>query len=351
MENKNIKISDKEFTSLGRADTVRLTHDFKTDYFNYVENPELLEIPVITYRLIFKIISDLRNDTFNTSEDAMNPVQLQLFDAEFKTQDNTYARFKYKISDIDKNRNYKQIEDALKFLVSYKSQFYEHKNAKGQRIKSFGGLITEPSYTKGYLSFLISSYWLEKLVRQDYYNHVLFNVIDSLKDPKHILFYLWILNLGDEGTSVHFTTLTKRFGLNYKSARDVYTNWIYPFRKKLNAISDESFNCSVKGNKIGFKRYKLVPTINLKEETISKLKIKQKISYFKVRHHLEDSDLIALRKLISDKNGYDFIEEMYKNFIKKCRIEKKKSSEFKGKIFLDMFQILISEKNINCKIR
>lgn len=348
--NKNFKISEKVFTSIGKTDIVKLSNDFRIDYFNYVENPQLLEIPVITYRLIFKIISDLRNNTFNSSSNKLNDVQLALFEDEFKTQDNTYARFNYKITDIDKNRNYRQLEEALKFLVSYKSQFYEHKNAKGQKIKSFGGLISEPSYTKGNISFLISAYWLEKLIKLDYYNSLLLNVVESLKDPKHIMFYMWILSLKDTGTVVNFQTLTSRFDLNYKSARDLYTNFLYPLRKKLNDISNESFNCSVNGNKISIIKYNLVPVENIKEETVTKLMIKQKVSYFKVRHELETTDLGNLKKLLSNREDYKFIEEMYRIFIKNCRKVKMKSSDFKGKTFLESFQKVITENKKDYKI-
>ena len=66
-------------------------------------------------------------------------------------------------------------------------------NSKGKEIKTFGGLITAPTYDeRGYTSFLISSYWLKKLIVIPEYNPTLYNLVYNI-------IYTKLLALQDKG--------------------------------------------------------------------------------------------------------------------------------------------------------
>ncbi|MFK7102284.1 hypothetical protein V3471_15040 [Flavobacterium oreochromis] len=341
---ENINISEKKFSSLSKPDTVRMSNDFRFEFLNYIHNPELLSASIITYRILFKIIADLRNNNFNNSASKLNDIQFSLFEKEFKTLDNTYARFEYKISELDKNRNYKAIEGALSFLTDYKKQWYTHTNQLGKQIKSYGGLISEPNYTKGKVSFLISSYWMEKLLLMNEYNDVLYSIIDNLKDPKQLHFYLWILSLKEEGTRVRMNMLVERFKLNYISYNSLYKDFLYPLRKKFNKISNVSFNCNYDGNLISISKQYLVPNIeDFSSNTVNKLTVKQKSHYLKLRHKLTDNDFLELKKSLSNRIVFEKITIAYKDFVKDCRKNKIKSDTITGEQFMNNFKQWITK--------
>ena len=74
-------------------------------------------------------------------------------------------------------------------------------NSKGKEIKTFGGLITAPTYDeRGYTSFLISSYWLKKLIVIPEYNPTLYNLVYNIRNNKHVIFAIWLAKIPYEGT-------------------------------------------------------------------------------------------------------------------------------------------------------
>jgi hypothetical protein len=112
---------------------------------------------------------------------------LSLFDEEFETDNNVFISMKIKNSKISPSGSTKQVVDAYEFLAKFKMGWYKSINMKGREIKTFGGLITSPSYDqRGYTSFLISSYWLKKLIVIPEYNYILYNLVYNIQNNKHI---------------------------------------------------------------------------------------------------------------------------------------------------------------------
>jgi hypothetical protein len=88
------------------------------------------------------------------------------------------------------------------------------------------GLISTPSYDqRGFTSFLISSYWLKKLLVIPEYNYVLYNLVYNIRNNKHIIFAIWLSKIPESGTVLKLATFNKKFGLNYKSAKDFCLNF------------------------------------------------------------------------------------------------------------------------------
>jgi hypothetical protein len=96
---------------------------------------------------------------------------------------------------------------------------------KGERLRPWG-LISTPSYDqRGFTSFLISSYWLKKLLVIPEYNYVLYNLVYNIRNNKHIIFAIWLSKIPESGTVLKLATFNKKFGLNYKSAKDFCLNF------------------------------------------------------------------------------------------------------------------------------
>ncbi|OXA65310.1 hypothetical protein B0A67_24575 [Flavobacterium aquidurense] len=347
MENKKINITDKVFTSLKKPDTISISNDFRDEFFVPSNNPELLEIPIITYRIVFKIIADLRKVTFsseNKKNTIKNKMQLSLFDESMRTNHNTFSTFQYKISELDPNRSSKNVKTALEFLEQYQKGWHKQTNSAGKEINSFGGLISQPSYSEGEITFLVSSFWLEKLIDLNKFNPSLYDTLFKIKDPKQLLFYLWILRLGEKGTNIKFTTITEHYNLNYKTARELYINFVMPFKKKLDKISAMSFGSGVKGDYISFVKTPLVQTNNLKEKTITSLMIRQKVKYFRERHNLNENDLKIFSLYLAIKGNFEAVSDSYKTFVKDCREKKIKASDIVQEEFKTIFQSILLEK-------
>lgn len=353
MESKNKHIA-KEFSNSPKREQIFLTNDFNETFFKVSDSPELMYSAAIVFRLIFKIINDTRNQetTFNSKDAKANPIQYSLFENMYKTNDNTYASFSYKITELDKNRNYGALQNALSFLESYKKGWHTYQNRQGREFKFLGGFLTDISYTKGKVSFLINSYWIEKILLSDEYNDVLISAIEYLKEPKYILFYLWLLRLPENGTNPHFQTIVKAYDLKYDNYPDLYKNFLYPLRIKLNACSNYTFNATKepKGTRIGIKRISIAPKNGISIETYTKLKVREKLAYYKGRHNLNDTQVDSIKKILSTAEGYSFFNEAYSHFVKNCRNKKISTASFLEKDFINELQSAIYELKGSIKL-
>ena len=138
-------------------DRIRLGNQFVDDFV--FEDHEAADIPINALRVIFNIISIISNEQFRPED---RPKQLSLFDKEFETENNIFASMKIRNNNISSSGSSKQVVDAYEFLAKFKMSWYKSVNSKGKEIKTFGGLISTPSYDhRGYTSFLINSYWLK----------------------------------------------------------------------------------------------------------------------------------------------------------------------------------------------
>ena len=233
---KDLRLIRKIFQNKNDAipDRIRLGNHFVDDFI--FDDSEAVDIPINALRVIFNLISIIGNEQFRPQD---RPKQLSLFDEEFETENNIFASIKIKNSKISPSGSTKQVIDAYEFLAKFKMGWYKSVNSKGKEIKTFGGLISTPSYDKrGYTTFLVSSYWLKKLLVIPEYNYILYNLVYNVRNNKHIIFAIWLSKLPENGTVLKLSTLNKKFGLNYKTTKDFCFKFLNNYHELMGLIKN-----------------------------------------------------------------------------------------------------------------
>lgn len=342
MERSQDKVIRKIFENSNQHDLIRLGNKFVDDFL--FEDNHIADIPINALRVIFNIISLLASDQFRPQD---HPKQLSLFDQEFETDNNVFAAMKIKNTKISPSGSTKQVIDAYEFLTKFKMGWYKSTNCQGKEIRTFGGLISTPSYDqRGYTTFLISSYWLKKLMIIPEYNIVLYNLVYNIKNNKHVLFAIWLKKIPNAGTLLKLSTFNKKFGLNYKNTKDFCTKFLNPARVNLDKYNDLSFNYKQESGSIIIIPYytKTIEDQEISIHTKENLEIKYRLNYLQKRYGLSTNDfsnfayhykkMPATRKLI---------ESAYKEFISRTRSQNVKSTEYQGSGFLKQIQTIIIE--------
>ena len=339
---KDLRVIRKEFENKNEIspERIRLGNHFVDDFI--FEGNEAADIPINARRVIFNIISIISGEQFRPED---RPKQLSLFDEEFETGNNSFAAIKIRNSKISPSGSTKQVVDAYEFLAKFKMSWYKSVNSKGKEIKTFGGLISIPSYDqRGYTTFLISSFWLKKLMVIPEYNYILYNLVYNIKNNKHIIFAIWLSKLPENGTVLKLSTLNKKFGLNYKTAKDFSFKFLKPARIGLNKFNTLSFNYKYKRDSVFIIPY-LTKTIlddNLSQNTREELRIAQRLSYIRKRYGLQENEMHQFSHQYRNvPQTRELIEKAFKEFIKTCRLKGIKSTECQGKLFLNEIQELI----------
>jgi len=332
MQKKVVKVYDKE---LPPVDFIRFGNEFVDEFLS---GKEATKITINALKIIFNIISQLRNDQFQAKN---QPRQLSLFEEEFSTHINSYARVKIRNSLITRDSNL--LKKAYEFLDNYKKGWYKLTTSEGREIKSYGGLVSSIVFEeKGYTTFLISNYWTKRLIQIDNYNKTLYNLVYNVRSNKHILFYFWLNKLPMEGTQIRLNTLNEYFDLEYSEAKDLCSKFLKSIRDNLNKYSHKSFNYNYLGDVIIIKPYLtqyVVEEATQKETTKEDIKKEYKLRYFKDRHQLTDAELAPL-SFIYQKSPKDIktISLAYEQFILYCRENKESATSYTGERFLEKLQ-------------
>ncbi len=338
---KKSLIIKKSFTKDSiSSDWVRFPNEFFNDFL--IEDDSFIDVPINALRVIFNIISIVSNEQFRPED---RPRQLSLFEDEFETDNNIFAQLTIKNDKISPSRSTNQIVKAFEFLVKYKMDWYVSENSKGDKIKTYGGLISHPSYSeRGKTSFLISSFWLKKIFVISEYNYVLYNLVYNIKNNKQILFAIWLSRIPKEGTEIKLETINKKFRLNYKTTGDFCSKFLRNTRVILDKYSNISFNYSYKLNKILIIPYYVKKIDDESISLDSKLLISksQRIRYYIVRHKLDvNIASLFISEYKNQPRSRVLIEEAYNNFIKFCRKNKVKATVYENKEFLEQIQKFI----------
>ena len=350
---KDLRLIRKGFENKNEVipDRIRLGNHFVDDFI--FDDSEAADIPINALRVIFNIISIISNEQFRPQD---RPKQLSLFDEEFETENNIFASIKIKNSKISPSGSTKQVIDAYEFLAKFKMGWYKSVNSKGKEIKTFGGLISTPSYDKrGYTTFLVSSYWLKKLLVIPEYNYILYNLVYNVRNNKHIIFAIWLSKLPENGTVLKLSTLNKKFGLNYKTTKDFCFKFLKPVRISLNTFNTLSFNYTYQKDSIF-----IIPflsnlslndnlSINIKNpldssetNAVPAEKITRRLIYFKKRYGLEENQILQFSHQYRNiPQTRELIEKAFREFIRINRLKRIKSTIFQGKKFLYEIQELI----------
>lgn len=331
------KIVKKSYDNIEKTEFIRIGNQFADDFL--FQDNKATDIPINALRIIFNVISILRNDQFMPEKQVR---QLTLFDEEFETENNVFISMKIRNKKISEKRSSKQIVEAYEYLTKFRMGWYTSKNISGKDIKTFGGLISLPSYEeRGYTSFLISSFWLKKLIVLTEYNHVMYELVYKIRNNKHVLFAIWLSKIPENGTTLKLSTFNQKFNLNYKNSNDFCIKFLKPIRINLNKLNHLSFNYKYEHDAIS-----IIPYLNknieeglLTEKANDVRLVNRRIRYFRQRYYLENIDLT--RFLYSYSNILKIrlqIEEAYKRFIKENRIRGNPSTNIKGIYFLQKLQ-------------
>lgn len=324
------------------VDFIRFPNELLDDFL--MDAGKFVDIPINALRVIFNIIFIVRNDQFRPED---RPRQLSLFEEEFETENNVFVQLSIKNARISPSGSTLQVIKAYEFLTKFKMEWHKALNSKGEEIKTFGGLISNPSYNKrGETTFLISRYWLRKIVVISEYNPLLYNLVYNVKNNKHILFALWLKKVPFQGTSILLTTFNKKFDLNYANSGDFCTKFLSEVRKSLNQYSDLSFNYKYSRQLIFILPYltKKIDDLSISEETTVLIRIKQRLRYFKSRFEIEDHHFLKF------ENEYykfpfhrELIEKAYRELKISCRKKRLAVTIYKGKMFLEEMQRILIE--------
>lgn len=324
----------KDFPSLPDAEIVRFSNEFTTEFL-LDKKKQMIDVPIDALRIVFKIASDLRNSQFQKGQ----PVQLELFDKDFLNEHNTFAQFRINLNEISLNKNTARVKKAIEFLENFKKGWYKTTNKEGKEVNSYGGLITNPSYMKSSMSFLISSYWLSKLSFLPQYNNALYEMAFNISNNKHIVFYFWLVTFPDNGSRLNYETINEKFNLNYPSSKELCKNFLKKVKISLDKHATTSFNYSYKGDTINIAPY-VVKNTSLKEKaSIDLIVTSQKTHYWRLRHKLSDGEKTRITECLKkDPSSLNLFMDAYKNFVKSVRKEKKKATDYIGNDFMKLFQ-------------
>lgn len=341
---KDLRLVRKEFENKSEKspDRIRLGNQFVDDFI--FEDHEAADIPINALRVIFNIISIISSEQFRPED---RPKQLSLFDEEFETENNIFASMKIRNNKISPSGSTKQVVDAYEFLARFKMSWYRSVNSKGKEIKTFGGLISTPSYDhRGYTTFLISSYWLRKLMVIPEYNYVLYNLVYNIRSNKHIIFAIWLSKLPENGTALKLATVNRKFGLGYKTANDFCFKFLKPARSSLDQYNNLSFNYRYKGDLIYITPYqtRMVsgPDPDLSVSNSERVDITRRLRYLRKRYGLQEQEMIQFsyqyRNIAQTR---ELIEKAFQEFIRLNRLKGTRSTEYQGKGFLIEIQEII----------
>ncbi len=338
---KNLRLIRKVFKDSDRQlERIRLGNHFVDDFI--FGDPEAADIPINALRVIFNIISIISSAQFRPED---RPKQLSLFDEEFETENNIFASMKIRNNKISPSGSTKQVVDAYEFLAKFKMGWYKSVNSKGREIKTFGGLISTPTYDqRGYTTFLISSYWLKKLMVIPEYNYVLFNLVYNIRNNKHIIFAIWLSKLPTSGTSVKLSTLNKKFGLNYKTANDFCFKFLKHVRLNLDRYNSLSFNYRYRGDAVFIFPYQTnrIADCDLSAQSIGQPEIVRRLRYFRKRYGLQENEMVQFTyHYVNIAQTRELIEKAFRDFLRSSRLQGIKSTSVQGKTFLIAIQEII----------
>lgn len=339
MDNDKIAETKEKRIYIGKraSDIVNLPQIFRRNALSPKNAPGILNTPMTAFRIIFKILNDVSNDQFVPIK---QPEQLRLFAEDFMTEDNTYARFTFSVSDIDKHKDYKQITKGLEFLELLNKKWYKSANSTGKMVKTQFGVITAPSITEGKISFLMASYWLKQILAMDHYNRTYYRLAWEFKEARHFLIYLWVLELKEKGTTVSFQSFQESLGYNFKAVKEFNRNVLKKVKSKLDKEGNVSFNYTTKNDKISIVPYTTLTTKSKKrEKTVTNQEITQKTNYWKLRHGLTNDQAAKLKEAINrDISLFHVFKNAYKLLVLESREKKINTDSYEGDDFLNIYQ-------------
>lgn len=339
-------------------DNFELSKIFRKEYLDFVQNPILIEQSILVTNLLFQIILDLKDNMFHKTNDYLyspedkknNQTKLALWENEFIDNDKNEIKKVYKTSFFLKNRNKKQMTNALEFLKSYKNEPYTFTNSKGIKLTTSGGLIKDWYFSDktGNFEITISLYWANKIVtlENEQWNNLKLEVLKEFTNNKQRFFILWLMEVKKyKGTTKNYKDILKVYNLNYPTIKELMRGFLAPMKMKLdnknineNWFSFNFFIDEKNSNNIRFVPYDIKPKkteeLDLKTlEDLEKDKVKYlknicsyKLKYIKRRHSLSIVNAQIIKNYL--ESNYDLFDLNYKLFLKVIKQEGKIAVDF-----------------------
>ncbi len=349
--------------------SVEISRDFTDEYLDVEENPILLLQPIVVTDLLFKIMTDLKGNMFRTSnkhlydpkEITQNQLKMDLWESEVLNTDKNILRKAYKTSYFLKNRNKILMTKALDFLKTYKHSIYTFENKEGQKLTTSGGLIKDWNFMdkSGVFEIEISLYWADRIVRlqPEKWNNLRTDILSSIKNIKHRFFITWLIRIKkNNGTSIGWMKLAKRYGLNYSNKYDFIRGFLMPLKtvldnKEINDtwISFAYYDIPDKPNQIKVVPYDVRPKVFAKIQRegkeliqINRLhnernEINYQSKYLKRRHALTEENIKSFRESVIRPDVLAF-KVSYRKFISKLRKEGSKATDYLDSAFISKWK-------------
>lgn len=269
------------------------------------------DLSINAFKIIFNTIQFIRDKQFQKTKEDVYPKQLKMFEEEYISEDNTYARITLSNNLISSNPE--RIIKAYEELSLFKYGIYTSKNSLGKEIKVIGGFVTNVAYNRGKTTFLLSSYWLKKLIDISVYSDTYYNMVYNTKSQENISFWFWLsFNVGvDFKTILTLEEANNIFDTNYNTTESFCEKYLAPKRKFLNKYSKESFNFgrNEESKTIWFLKYPvktLAQEAVLEDKTLKRQEYYQFIEYLSKRHKFTE-DMKRNLSEHNSKEGLDFI--------------------------------------------
>lgn len=318
----------------------------------------LMEMPIAAMNILFRTIALVKSKQFNATK---RPLQLELFEEEYKTKQNAKVSVVINIKDLSFNvradgkvkGRREKVREAIDFLQYNLFVWVIGKNSHGKTTDYKQSFIESPSFTNGIVCFDMNVFWLEKLINLKVYNTTLLQLPQLLKNTRHVLFSLYLERFErNQWKPWNYKKINEIFELNYSDANSLAKGFFREVRHKLDKNSLRSFQYRVKGENILIYPYEMKNIvakneIQLETKTLEKLDENHFANYVSRRHGLSKEkkqsilDVIKMSNL--DKNT---LKNAYNEFKRFCRSKEIKVSviEYQGDEFLNKWNTYIFEE-------
>lgn len=337
VDNNTYKIV-KEFVNKDNLSTIRFSNLILN---NYIFNDEKVEIPLIALRIIFNIINQVRSEIFiaKDSEDLVKK-----FERTFENESFLYVKFRIHNKEISPSGSTTQIKSAMAFLYNFRQGYYPIVNSEHKKVESFGGLISQIHYDNcGFTEILVNSYWLRQLVVTTSYNPVIYSLAFKVTNNKTVLFALWLTQIRKEfKTEIYLKNINQKFGVNYKNINDLCSKFLKPIKISL----DQKYFVSFTYKYIRDKVIIYPKIVDFKEsQEVSAQQMEFRLNYFVKRYKLKNGGYeLLIEHFRSSQINRDLIDDAYNSFIKHCRKNGEKATQYLGNQFLIQLQKFIKNE-------
>ncbi|CAA7393251.1 hypothetical protein [Chryseobacterium fistulae] len=318
----------------------------------------LLEMPIAATNILFRSIALVKSIQFNAKS---RPLQLKLFEDEFKTKQNAKVSLAINIKDISSNvrsdgtvtGRREKVREAIDFLQYNLFVWVVGKNSKGQTVDTKLSYIESPSFTKGKVFFDMNVFWFEQLINLKFYNTTLLQLPKLLGNTRHVVFSIYLERFdSNKWFQWNYKNINELFDLNYSDANSLGKGFLREVRHKLDKNSLKSFQYRVDGDTIWIMPYEMKnlvgnSNVELKSSTLEKLDDNYFANYLARRHQLSKKKKESILDIIKTSNGdKNILKSAYEEFKKHCRRKEIKVSvlKFTGEDFLNKWNTFIFEE-------